>query len=101
MVDFAYILPVVIGLVISKRVVTDETKDKRGGRSGIRCPACRWQPAKGDRWCCGPGGCLHVWNTFDTRGRCPNCGKQWQSTLCLNCATWSPHDEWYEESGED
>jgi len=101
MVDIAPILPFVIGLVRGKRDATDETKDTIRGRfSGIRCPACRWQPVKGDIWCCDPG-CRHVWNTFETRGLCPSCGKQWHSTVCLKCARWSPHDEWYEESSEE
>jgi hypothetical protein len=40
-------------------------------RLRIRCPACQWQPARYDMWNCNPGGCGHIWNTFDTRGVCP------------------------------
>lgn len=69
--------------------------DLRGGR--IRCPRCQWQPAPNDTWRCDPG-CLHVWNTFETRGVCPACSKQWTQTACLRCHVWSPHDDWYEES---
>jgi hypothetical protein len=62
----------------------------------IRCPKCAWEPAKHDSWCCAPG-CGHVWNTFETRGHCPNCSKQWIETACLKCSVWSLHEEWYED----
>jgi hypothetical protein len=76
---------------------------RQGARDGtyrIRCPRCAWQPARSDRWSCGPGGCGHVWNTFDTRGRCPACDRDWQETACLRCGQWSPHEEWYDSDGE-
>ena len=70
----------------------------------IRCPACGWQPAPSDRWCCSADDtpeppftwCGTVWNTFSTRGRCPGCQHQWQWTSCLHCHEWSPHEDWYE-----
>ena len=74
-----------------------ETPGHRQGRNRIRCPRCAWQPSRNDRWMCI---CLHVWNTFDTRGLCPGCGRQWTETQCLRCAQWSPHDEWYEDEPE-
>jgi hypothetical protein len=58
----------------------------------IRCPKCKWQPGRADRWQCA---CRHVWNTFDTRGVCPACRFAWQDTQCLRCHEWSPHIEWY------
>lgn len=63
----------------------------------IRCPKCRWRPRKEDRWGCK---CGCVWNTFDTRGRCPDCGYIWLHTQCLACQEWSPHDAWYAADGE-
>lgn len=63
----------------------------RGGR--IRCPLCRWRPARSDRWVCG---CGESWNTFETRGRCPACGHQWTWTECLRCHGRSAHARWYE-----
>jgi hypothetical protein len=45
------------------------------------------------------GGCGTVWNTFDTRGRCPGCSHQWTWTRCFACDGWSPHDDWYEHAG--
>jgi len=64
----------------------------RGPR--IRCPRCRWVPRRHDRWVCHPD-CRHVWNTFDTGGRCPGCGFQWTWTACLACGARSPHQDWY------
>jgi hypothetical protein len=80
------------GLVIAKKDPLLSTRD--GGR--IRCPKCSWEPGREDRWCCDPG-CGHVWNTFETRGRCPACDKQWRDTVCLRCQMWSLHDDWYVE----
>lgn len=64
---------------------------------GIRCPRCQWRPVAESRWYCGRGECRCVWNTFDTRGRCPACSHQWLDTACLQCHRWSPHEEWYEK----
>ncbi len=60
----------------------------------IHCPKCRWEPRPGDRWACS---CGHEWNTFDTGGRCPACGKTWHDTMCLACARWSKHVDWYHD----
>ena len=60
----------------------------------IWCPHCEWRPGPHDRWMCVPG-CRTVWNTFETRGRCPGCARQWQTTCCLACARWSLHEAWY------
>jgi hypothetical protein len=62
------------------------------GKGRIRCPQCRWQPRKDDRWQCV---CNHLWHTFDTRGRCPVCSTQWHTMQCLRCAKWSAHVDWY------
>ena len=65
----------------------------------IRCPECQWQPAPQDTWCCAPG-CGHVWNTFETRGLCPGCAKQWTHTACLRCNAWPLHEAWYEREDD-
>ena len=59
----------------------------------IRCPKCDWEPAKLPMWMCS---CRHKWNTFDTAGQCPACGKTWADTQCLSCHNFSPHTDWYE-----
>lgn len=66
------------------------------GRRRIRCPACAWEPSRGDRWYCSPG-CGYAWNTFDTRALCPGCAHQWTYTVCLSCGVASAHDAWYAE----
>ena len=57
-----------------------------------QCPKCQWSPGREALWRCE---CGHTWNTFDTRGKCPQCEKQWTATQCLNCHQWSTHDDWY------
>lgn len=63
------------------------------GNGGIRCPVCHWRPRRSDRWICS---CGWEWNTFDTRGRCPQCAFQRLKTQCLACEQWSLHEDWYE-----
>jgi len=70
-----------------------EKKNASGG-GRIRCPKCQWNPQSHDRWMCH---CGHTWNTFDTRGKCPGCGHQWNQTMCLACFEWSEHEAWYEK----
>jgi hypothetical protein len=41
-----------------------------------------------------------VWNTFETRGRCPGCRKQWRVTVCLACGVGSPHEDWYHDEDD-
>jgi hypothetical protein len=82
--------------------------DQREGSDRIRCPLCEWEPPASSRWCChGAGtpeapfhGCDAIWNTFDTRGRCPGCAHQWRWTSCLRCDRWSLHEDWYEHAGD-
>jgi hypothetical protein len=68
----------------------------RAGQGRIRCPHCRYEPRRTDRWQCR---CGCVWNTFDTRGTCPRCSHRWQDTQCFRCGQWSPHEDWYEPAG--
>jgi len=90
-----FAVPFVLGFVKGNFQVDTRQDDKDYSR--IRCPQCRWQPDKHSRWTCNPG-CGHSWNTFETRGLCPDCGKKWFQTACLHCSAWSPHEEWYEEN---
>lgn len=76
-----------------KKEKSADASDK-GRRRRIRCPLCKYEPKKSDRWSCE---CLHSWNTFDTGGKCPSCGKQWLHTACLRCHQWSRHVDWYEK----
>ena len=64
----------------------------------ILCPKCGWKPDGHAHWECT---CGHVWNTFETAGKCPNCAKRWDDTQCPGpnfgpgCGKWSKHIEWY------
>lgn len=58
----------------------------------IECPRCEWEPDGKAYWRCS---CGHVWNTFDTKAKCPACNKQWEDTYCPGCGLTSPHKEWY------
>jgi predicted amidophosphoribosyltransferase len=91
------VAPFVFGFVRGNFQVDTRKDDKDYSR--IRCPQCRWQPDKHSRWTCSPG-CGHSWNTFETRGLCPDCGKKWFHTACLHCSAWSPHEDWYEEPAD-
>jgi hypothetical protein len=61
----------------------------------VQCPECHWQPRPDSQWHCS---CRHRWNRFETRGQCPHCGKQWQTTACLKCKKVSAHENWYTTS---
>jgi hypothetical protein len=96
--------PLLIGLVLrgkdsTPKHSTDDSLDRQDFLR-IRCPECGWQPTRRDAWCCDPG-CGHVWNTFETHGRCPSCDKHWQYTACHKCEQWSLHEAWYESQGRD
>jgi hypothetical protein len=58
----------------------------------VRCPACGWVPQPLSLWGCD---CGFMFNTFEVRGRCPACDKQWEWTACLACSVRSDHAEWY------
>jgi len=75
-----------------RRPNSDSGTERRTGRRRIRCPRCGWEPGRHDRWACT---CLHSWNTFDTGGVCPACGREWSETQCLRCNAWSRHADWY------
>jgi hypothetical protein len=58
----------------------------------IECPKCEWQPDGKPHWSCS---CGHTWNTFDTKGKCPSCNKQWEVTYCPGCGHTSTRKDWY------
>jgi hypothetical protein len=66
----------------------------------IACPKCDWRPDHFAQWSCS---CGRQWNTFETRGVCPRCSKQWKMAQCSTqdgCGEWSDHEEWYHEDDE-
>lgn len=65
----------------------------------IRCPKCGWEPTAINRWVCTD--CNTHWNTFDTHGHCPTCGKIYIDTWCVSerkggCGQVSLNADWYE-----
>lgn len=92
-----------VEVVIEKGPVPQEKKDEPEFVR-IRCPKCRWRPDGMARWQCSYcpepenffGGCGAIWNTFETRGLCPDCRHQWRWTSCPSCCQWSLHEDWYE-----
>jgi hypothetical protein len=89
-------------------IVVRFENETRDAFDRIRCPRCAWKPDASSRWCCdyrqSPEppfeSCGAVWNTFETAGRCPGCQHRWAWTSCLQCAVFSPHEEWYESDGD-
>ncbi|MGI9054625.1 MAG: hypothetical protein ACR2F2_02350 [Pyrinomonadaceae bacterium] len=85
----------------------NEEKDKTDFQR-IRCPLCKWQPDSSSRWFCADadapeffyGGCGAMWNTFETRGKCPGCNHQWRWTSCLRCGCWARHEDWYQKADD-
>jgi len=61
-------------------------------REGFACPSCRTAPPVGDYWQCGH--CGQSFDTFQSRGVCPNCAAQFATTACLDCGERNPMNEW-------
>lgn len=58
----------------------------------IQCSTCEWNPDGGIHWACT---CGHMWNTFETKAKCPKCNMQWTDTWCPACGKPTPHKDWY------
>jgi Zn-dependent protease len=61
-------------------------------RPGFACPGCRTAPPIGTYWKC--GNCEQRFDTFETRGVCPNCSAAYPITMCLDCHEQHPMTEW-------
>jgi len=59
---------------------------------GFACPACKTSPPIGEFWKCGK--CGQAFDTFQTRGVCPQCATQFPVTKCLDCGEARPISEW-------
>ena len=66
-------------------------------RDGYACPNCKTAPPQGAFWVCGK--CRKPFDTFATRGVCPNCGTQYTATSCPECGTLQPFSEWMTSTG--
>jgi len=61
-------------------------------RPGFACPSCRAAPPLGVYWQC--GACGHPFDTFESGAVCPQCGKQFATTACMDCREQHPMSEW-------
>jgi hypothetical protein len=59
---------------------------------GFACPSCETSPPTGAFWKCSH--CGQAFDTFQTRGVCPNCKAQFAVTKCLDCGVAKPMSEW-------
>jgi Zn-dependent protease len=61
-------------------------------RPGFACPSCRTAPPVGAYWKCGK--CGQPFDTFETRGVCPQCAAQYATVMCLDCQEQRPMSDW-------
>jgi len=61
-------------------------------REGFACPECHQSPIYGAVWRCAK--CLKLFDIFEGRSVCPNCGAEFPVTPCLNCGRAHPIHEW-------
>jgi len=66
-------------------------------REGFACPSCKTAPPVGTFWKCSR--CGTPFDTFLSRGHCPNCGTDFPTTMCLDCRVMSPIAEWVPQLG--
>jgi Zn-dependent protease len=59
---------------------------------GYACPACKTSPPIGEFWKCGK--CGQAFDTFQTRGVCPQCATQFPVTKCMDCGQENPMSRW-------
>jgi Zn-dependent protease len=65
-------------------------------RPGFACPSCRTAPPVGPFWKCGQ--CGQSFDTFETRGACPNCARVYPVTMCLDCGEQHAMTDWAEDA---
>lgn len=57
------------------------------------CPGCHVGPPRGPFWVCEE--CRARFDTFETRGKCPECGAWYLPTQCPHCRQTHHIDRWY------
>ncbi|MGD0891821.1 MAG: M50 family metallopeptidase [Terracidiphilus sp.] len=67
-------------------------REKMPRRAGFACPSCKTPPPLGPLWKCSQ--CTSPFDTFQTRGVCPNCSAQYPVTMCGDCRRQYPIKEW-------
>jgi Zn-dependent protease/predicted RNA-binding Zn-ribbon protein involved in translation (DUF1610 family) len=61
-------------------------------RAGFACPSCHTAPLLGACWRCNQ--CKQLFDTFETRSVCPNCGYAHATTICSDCQELHPMNQW-------
>jgi Zn-dependent protease len=67
-------------------------REKMPRRQGFACPSCKTPPPLGPLWKCSQ--CATPFDTFHTRGVCPNCSAQYPTTMCGDCRRQFSMNEW-------
>jgi Zn-dependent protease len=70
--------------------------EKLPRRQGFACPSCRTAPLLGEKWKCDL--CGQAFDIFATQAVCPNCAKNFPTTVCGDCGKFYPMSEWVERS---
>jgi Zn-dependent protease len=63
---------------------------------GFICPSCKTAPPQGPFWGCAK--CRKIFDTFETRAVCPQCGTQFAATRCPDCGHSAPLEQWMVQS---
>jgi hypothetical protein len=58
------------------------------------CPSCDSHPLRGPYWAC--DSCHARFDTFEHQAECPNCGKRFGTTTCMECGRAHPVWAWYD-----
>jgi Zn-dependent protease len=66
--------------------------EKMPRRPEFSCPVCHASPPIGAFWVCGK--CRTPFDTFATGAICPNCATAYPATMCLDCRSLRPLNEW-------
>jgi Zn-dependent protease len=70
--------------------------EKLPRREGFACPECHTKPPIGSYWRC--SNCNSAFDTFACQAACPFCGKEFNTTTCLDCGRSSPVAAWSKPS---
>ncbi|HLW64175.1 MAG TPA: M50 family metallopeptidase [Gemmataceae bacterium] len=62
-------------------------------REDAACPRCYTRPLVGNFWRC--SSCGASFDTFETKGLCPRCWQEFDTTTCPRCSQSSPITEWF------
>jgi len=77
-------------VVCNRRGCCSSGRRCRGGRDSYA--QLQGGSALGALWRCGK--CSQAFDTFETRGKCPNCEAQYPITMCGECRRQYPMQEW-------